>query len=156
MISRETRQHLIRSYAERNGGVYDPKGFLAEVREQGRNHPAYAWFEWDDQEAAEEHRVEQARRFATGLKVVFSVEQVGGGVVRVTAPMMHSPLGSRGEGGGYRVTDMTQPAHVDELRAQAARDLEAWRRRYEAVLVADGVMPDVDALAGRFARSVAA
>lgn len=138
MIDREQRQRLIESYARDNGGKFDPAGFVLQVREQGRNHPAYEWFQWDDNAAAEQWRVEQARRFATGLKVIFEVKAVGGKSVRVKAPAILSPVEDRSEGGGYYVTDLKQEDHLAELRKQALRDLKSWAHRYEAVLVASG------------------
>ena len=133
-MTKEDRQRLIAEYAKRNGGVFDPAGFMREVQEQGKNHPAFDWFTWDDTAAAENWRVEQARRFAQGLKVIFEIQQVGGGTVRIGAPALISPIENRKDGGGYKVMSLSD-RDLDELRSQALMDLRSWERRYSIVLL---------------------
>lgn len=149
--SKQLRQEIIRDFAERNGGWYDPAAFVAEVRRRGKKHPAYDWFEWDDKEAAKQRRVEQAREFAQGLRVTFRVETVARKdkiVVRtVEMPFVLSPSEQRINGGGYYLTDPADPEHVAEFCRHAADTLEAWARRYQAALMTAGIAPEkVDVL----------
>lgn len=138
-FTQEQRQKIIRDFCLRRNADFDARLFEQEVREQGAEHPAHAWFEWDAEKGALENRVEQARKFAQGLRVSFKIEEIGRGgrvVVReVEAPFLLSPTEDRKAGGGYFLTDLSNPEHMNELCRQAAADLGRWLRRYEAALL---------------------
>ena len=141
MITKEQRQQIIRDFAVHHNGFYNPALFVDEVIKVGEAHPAYEWFEWNKTTAARQYWVWQAREFAVGLRIKFSVEEVRRGNVTVREteiPFAMSPMSERDKGGGYYVTDMDDPAHVQEFCRQAAIDLERWLRRYDAVLSAAG------------------
>ena len=137
-FTKEIRQEIVRDFCLRNGGVFDPAAFYAEVEKMGRKHSAYEWFRWNDKEAAREHRVWQAREFAVGLRVVFTIEEVGRkGSIRVReieAPLVISPVHGRRDGGGYQLFDPANPEHMRELCRQAATDLRRWYSRYGVAL----------------------
>lgn len=141
-FSKERRQEIIREFAVRHNGHFNPRLFVEEVRTQGDNHPAYGWFQWNKDKAANEFWIWQAREFAKDLKVSFSIEEVGrkGAITvrEVEMPFAMSPVGMRGKGGGYIVSDPSDPRHLSELCRQAATDLERWLRRYEAALIFAG------------------
>lgn len=141
-FSKELRQQVIRDFCLRRNAEFDAKLFEQEVRETGPDHLAYEWFEWDDGEAARQHRVWQAREFARDLRVTFSVEEIGRvGTIRVReveAPMLVSPMEGRISGGGYFLTDPANRDHMVELCRQAATDLARWSRRYEGALAYAG------------------
>lgn len=141
-FTKERRQEIIREFAIRHNGHFNPTLFVQEVRATGADHPAYEWFEWSLDKAAEQHWLWQAREFANGLRVSFTVETVGReGAIKVrevSAPFALSPVDQRRQGGGYYVTDPSDPAHMAELCRQAVNDLERWLRRYEAALVHAG------------------
>lgn len=138
-FTQSLRQEIVRDFCLRRNADFDAKLFMLDVQEKGPDHPAYEWFEWDGDKAAHEYRVWQARQFATGLRISFKVEEIGrGGTVlvrEVEAPMLVSPASDRKAGGGYFLTDPTNPDHMNELRQQAATDLRRWLRRYEAALL---------------------
>ena len=138
MFTKEQRQEIVREFAIRHNGQYDPKLFLQEVRATGPDHPAYEWFTWDDDKAAREYRFWQARQFARDLKVTFNVENVGGrknfSVKSVEVPLVHSPTDGRDDGGGYVLTDVGNEAHMQELCRQGAHALSAWLRRYKGAV----------------------
>lgn len=141
-FTKELRQHLVRDFAERNGGWYDPAAFLTEIEQAGSTHPAWEWFEWDNGKAALEYRLDQARDFARGLVIRFEVEEVHRGKLRISqrsVPLVFSPLAGRRDGGGYQITDPSSQAHMDELRRQAAQSLRWFISRYDAVLAHSGV-----------------
>lgn len=141
MFTKELRQQIIRDFAVRHNGNFNPALFLGEVERTGENHPAHGWFEWDNDEAARQHRVWQAREFAAGLRVKFSVEEVVRGKVsvrEVEMPFAISPIADRSKGGGYYVADNENPEHMGELCRQAATSLQGWLRRYQAALVHAG------------------
>ena len=133
-FSRAHRQAIVEDFCRRHNGLYSPDLFLREVQEMGEDHPAFSWFLWDDEDAANEHRLWQARTFVSDLRIKFSVETVNRkGAIRVLvseAPYALSPVSSRNSGGGYYVTDLNDPSHIAELTRQAATSLQTWLRRY--------------------------
>lgn len=136
--TKEQRQQIIRDYAEQNGGAFDAPGFLRWVEKAGPEHPAYDWFDWNDQKAADAHRIWQSRQFASGLTVKFEIRTVHRGgfkVVQTQAPLVLSPMEARSHGGGYIVTDPGNADHMTELCKQAADDLRWFLNRYEAALL---------------------
>jgi hypothetical protein len=150
-FTKALRQQIIREFSEAHGGVFDPAAFLTAVHEAGEDHPAYEWFEWSDDKAALEYRLDQARDFARGLVVRFEVQEVHRGKMRIaerSAPLVMSPLGTRRDGGGYVVTDPSNPDHMEELRRQAAGSLRWYISRYEAVLADVGAMQQFERTLG--------
>jgi hypothetical protein len=145
MFDKGLRQQIIADFATRHGGTYDPALFLAEVKRRGESHPAFAWFVWDDGEAAHQHRLWQARVFARDLVVKFKMEVVGRtGSIRIVEtemPMIYSPAETRKDGGGYVIVDPNDPEHVAGLCAEAATSLRSWLKRYGSCLLHVGADP---------------
>ena len=101
-LTKAARQAILDDYLARHNGRFDAGEFLTEVRAGGEDHPAFGWFTWDDDRAAHEHRLWQARTFARDLRVTFNVETLERGAVRirtVEAPRLVSPLEGRQKGG---------------------------------------------------------
>ncbi len=137
MLSKEERAEIAENFARRNGGVYSPALFVEEVREQGRNHPAYGWFEWSDDQAAEKWRVRQAREFVRDIKIRFEVVTIRDSAkfkIRTEeGPAYLSPMDGRSEGGGYRLQN-PDDYDISEHCLQAGVALRSWLRRYGAAL----------------------
>jgi len=70
IFSKDARQAIVQDYATRHDGVFEPSGFLDEVRVTGGLHPAFRWFEWNNVAAGDAYRLEQARDFARDLCIV--------------------------------------------------------------------------------------
>lgn len=149
-FTKALRQQIVKEFAEQNGGVFDPATFLSYVRQAGDDHPAYSWFDWNDATAAHGYRLDQARNFASGLRIRFEIEAVERKAVKVvtaTAPMVFSPLAQRKHGGGYVVTDLNDPEHMAELSRQAAQSIRWFITRYEAAIIAcGGNLPSLETL----------
>jgi hypothetical protein len=145
-FTKEERQQIVKDFAIRHNGQYNAALFLQEVREKGIEHPAFEWFAWDKDKAFDAYQLEQARDFASDLKVIFQVEEIGRNktvkVKQVSMPMVISPVGGRHDGGGYFLTDPQDPAHRAEHRKQAALALRAWFNRYQAALIESGGSPE--------------
>lgn len=147
-FTKEERQRIIAEFAVRHNGHYNPKLFLDEVRATGEDHPAFGWFTWDEARAAEAHRLWESRVFASGLRVSFSIDEIGRrGAVTVREVMMPfaiSPVGTRDKGGGYVVSVPGDDGHMLELCSQALTDLGTWIDRYAgAVMYAGGSIHDL-------------
>lgn len=136
--TKELRQQIVREFALRHNGQYNPALFVDEVLATGPDHPAHDWFEWDQAKAASEHRLWQAREFASGLKVTFAVEEVGAdrsvAVRTAEMPLVLSPTAGRSDGGGYWLSDPGSPEHMAEFCEQAATGLATWLRRYASAV----------------------
>ncbi len=146
-FTQEKRQAIVRAFAIKHNGRYNPKLFLKEVQDTGEKHPAYTWFEWDAAKAAYEYQLEQAREFARDLKVTFTVETVGRSkaikVVQTSMPMVLSPVENRKDGGGYVLVDPKLPDHMVEHCRQAAVALRSWVNRYEAAMLHASIRVDI-------------
>lgn len=156
-FTKTLREKIVKDFATKHNGVFNPALFLDDVKRTGDKHPAYAWFEWDEGKAAAAYQLEQARDFARDLRVSFRVEEVvGPHSVRVKEhpiPMVISPMDNRRHGGGYVLTDPDDPDHIAEHCRQAARTLEQWRDRYSAALAHAGLkVGDVNTLIARLER----
>lgn len=138
MFTKQQRQEIVREFALRHNGHYNPKLFVEEVERTGEDHPAYGWFTWNDRNAADAFRLEQARDFARDLRITFKIEEVGRTTpvrVRETEmPLAISPMNNRSKGGGYFITDPNDPGHMKEHCRQAAISLQSWLDRYQAAL----------------------
>lgn len=144
-LTKAARQAILDDYLARHNGRFDAGEFLTEVRAGGEDHPAFGWFTWDDDRAAHEHRLWQARTFARDLRVTFNVETLERGAVRirtVEAPRLVSPLEGRQKGGGYVTVDPESPEAMRALCAEAAASLQSWLRRYGGALAWAGGSTD--------------
>lgn len=144
-FTKEMRQEIVRDFAVRHNGTFNPNLFLEEVRREGKKHPAYEWFEWDREKAYHAYQIEQARDFARDLRVTFKVEEIGRNkTVRVREapmPLVLSPVEGRKDGGGYYLVDPDDPSHMAEHCRQAMIALRAWFNRYQAALLHAGGSP---------------
>lgn len=145
-FTKDERQQIVREFAIRHNGTFNPALFLEEVRTTGETHAAYEWFEWDQDKAAQQYQLTQAREFARDLRVTFRVEEVTGRkpvkVREAPMPMVISPMASRKTGGGYLLFEPDDETLMMEHCAQASTALRGWRSRYEACMLKAGVSLD--------------
>lgn len=136
-LSKSERQDIVRDFASRHDGVYDPATFVAEVAADD-DHAARDWFTWNKDKAALEYQVWQAREFVVGLKIRFTVEEVRrSGKMKIVVremPFAISPVQNHGDGGGYFVVDPENPEHMAEHCRQAAVSLQRWINRFDGAL----------------------
>jgi hypothetical protein len=146
-FTKQLRQQIVEEFARRHGGQFIPAPFVQEVKAKGKNHPAYDWFVWDESKAAFAYQVEQARDFASGLRVTFRVEEVGRNrrmtITESVMPMVISPMDGRRSGGGYYLVDPDNPEHMAEHCLQAASTLRSWFARYQSALSHAGISPSL-------------
>lgn len=144
-FTKQLRQEIVREFAVRHNGQFDPSLFLAEVEAVGSEHRAHSWFEWDTEKALRQHHLWQAREFANGLRVSFQVEEVSrNGPIKVREtemPFVLSPVDGRRGGGGYLLTNTDDPEHMAEYCRQAATSLRTWWNRYQGALIYSGGAP---------------
>lgn len=112
-----------------HGGVLRPEDVVEFARDE--RTALHGEFEWDDKEAAQEHRLWQARKV---IRLVLTVVESPAG--NQTVPMYVSLVTDRSRpGGGYRplVDVMSSEDMREELLRQALRELKTVRKKYEQV-----------------------
>ena len=149
----EERAEIVAEHLVRHGGVVNTEKFLLEAADP--EHPAHAYFEWDNSDAAHQFRLSQVRRFVI-VERPSVVERTIGTVTFV--PNLVSPMSERRRGGGY--IEFDTPDGQTELRSQALLDgsgLRAWLRRFRCVLEDDEIVAAeelVEVLHGRIVDSL--
>jgi hypothetical protein len=137
-FTKALRQEIVREFAIRHNGQFNPVLFVEEVRDRGADHPAHGWFDWDKDNAAFQFWVQQAREFTRDLKVSFRIEEVGRkkavSIREVKMPALISPAASRSKGGGYVLVEASEPDHMIEHCHQAATALSSWIARYQSAI----------------------
>lgn len=138
MQDRNVIEELRRIENER--GKLLPKDVVEAAR--SATSPLHPHFEWDDSEAAEKYRLDQAR---TLIRVC--VEFVGNGGSKRRIQAFVSLSSDRHAGGGYR--SLTQVMAMDDLRAQlledALADIDRFRAKYASVAELADVLKIMDA-----------
>lgn len=161
-FKKQDRQRIIDGYLAQTGrNMFVAPEFIDWLSGQP-SHEAYElFFSQDDAAAARQHRIDLARRMASGLRIVAQVSHAPdkGQVVHITTreyPAYISPIGGRKSGGGYEPFDPEDVAAMAELQAQGAQSLRAWLARYRGA--AEGAGVDVDAIeeiVAKLSRNVA-
>ena len=140
-----------KAYAEterikaKNGGVLTA-GMVVEKARAKRN-PLHKQFEWDNDIAAEEHRLEQARTMLRSIQVVYAeAPQVAPQRVYVTTT--EPPLKENPARKVYRSVDevLEDPVARDELLGNAIRQAISFRRKYNALSELSQVFRAIDEL----------
>jgi len=131
---RSDKQRIIDGYLANTGrNLFVPTEFIDWLAGQP-DHEAYDLFYGkDDASAAREWRVEQARKFASGLRIVVETSQAKSNVVQIRVqeyPAYISPMAQRKMGGGYHAFSPEDGEAVEELRRQGVVALRTWLNRY--------------------------
>ena len=146
------RQAVIDDYLNQTGrNSYVPSEFIDWLRDKP-DHKVYdLFFSMSDEEMADKHRENIARRFASGLRITIKISEMpmptnieNLTVEAVDVPSMVSPINNRANGGGYIPVDVQDTSTMAELCRQAYRDLNGWKKRYTGVSSLSGI--DVSAI----------
>jgi hypothetical protein len=133
-LTKERRQAIIDGYlAETGSNLFHASAFVDWLSDKP-DHEAYQWFYGSgDEAAAREHRINLARRMASGLRIVVQMSEPTQSVVQIKVrefPAYVSPMSHRRNGGGYQRFDPSDADAMAELRAQGQRALQSWLVRY--------------------------
>lgn len=109
---------------QRHGGILRPADVVAFARNP--QTALHGEFEWDDTRAAAQYRLEQARWI---IRCVVRIVTEDSAPVRVYASLQND----RSVGDSYRnIHDiLNDPNLREQLLAQALREADSWRLRYE-------------------------
>ena len=132
-FSKKTKQRIIDDYLQQTGNnMYVPQEFIDWLADRP-DHEAYKAFHGRDAELLNESKLDLARRFASGLRIVAKTEVIESEVRRIKVteyPAYISPVTTRRVGGGYEPFDPDSEESQAELRRQAGVQLAAWLNRY--------------------------
>jgi len=119
--------------AERGGGRIQRRDLVVNARNE--DSPLHSYFDWDNTTAAKKWRIHQAGRLLRFYWRELPLDRI---VVRVPLYMSSAPVG--GQKGYVNSIELDAPAVV----ALAVRDIEAFDRRYRALLLMHGYQLPVD------------
>jgi hypothetical protein len=104
--------------------------------------PLHKYFTWDDQKAAHQYRLEEARRLIRSIEVV--LEDAKGKQVPMRA--YYSVRDAEGQR-GYEPMEFVfaTPDLADQVISEAVLQLEAWKEKYAKYQWAKGAIPKVAA-----------
>ena len=132
-FSKKTKQRIIDNYLQHTGkNMFVPQEFIDWLADHPY-HEAYKAFHGRDEELLNEAKLDLARRFASGLRIVAKTEVIESEVRRIKVteyPAYISPVTTRRQGGGYEPFDPESEESQAELRRQAGVQLAAWLNRY--------------------------
>jgi len=114
----------LKRIAKEHAGLLQPAIVVQEARPT--SSPLHSQFEWDDSQAAEKYRIQQARQL---INVV--VETIPG--LKEPVPVFVSLTPDRArDGGGYRLltTVLTDKMSKELLLQDALNELEIFQRKY--------------------------
>jgi len=161
-FAKKDRQRILDGYLASTGRNMFIAGEFIDWLSGQPEHEAYElFFGMEDVEAARQHRIDLARRMASGLRIVATVSQAPGtgSIVQITTreyPAYVSPMAGRKSGGGYEPFDPESGEAMAELQAQGAQSLRAWLARYRGAAEHAGVdVTPVEEIVAQLSRDVA-
>jgi hypothetical protein len=136
---------LLRQQAK---GELTPKDVVDDAR--NHNSPLHSFFEWNDGDAAEQWRLQQARGLIRSVVAIY-VDDTQPAVRTRAYVHINEP-----EAPHYRDAShaMTQKKTRDMVLQRAWRELQAWRKRYQDLKELAGVFTCIDEQEKRLPESI--
>lgn len=125
IINVDVRRELERLHEEAEDGILKAESVVEAAKSP--DSPLHGCFNWNDADAAHQHRLLVARHLLVSYRVVLKGDR------NKLVPVRVSLMSDRTQpGGGYRrVEDVLASEELtEELRKTAIAELEAWRKRY--------------------------
>ena len=137
-MSVETRKAIAQEHAERHGGVYRPTRFVEEA--SAKSHPAHRWFEWDDAKAGHAWRVQRARQFVSGIRIVSEIVLNEHDPITIKSSPVPEPVGKPFMVSNLRGEYVPEKSarYVGQVTDEAYAELSRWLSRYGAHLRESG------------------
>lgn len=127
----------LKEVADRHGGILQPYDVLEAAKPE--SSPLHSYFEWNDSEAAHQHRLRQARSL---ISIAVEIIPQSKDKTRIWISLKND----QHLGGGYR--SMQVVLSDKELRAQliadAFADMEIFKSKYERLKELAGVIKEFD------------
>ena len=130
----------LRRIAAAHGGLLRASDVVREAADAAS--PIHSYFEWDDTEAAQLFRLQQARQL---IRVVVEVQQYDEQTYRVRTFVSLTEDRIQ-EGGGYRVmaTVLSNPPARARLLNQAMRELNSFKVKYQELSELVGIFRAIE------------
>lgn len=117
---------LLEKLRQTHGGVIQPPDVVKAAKP--KSSPIHDAFEWDNSQAAEQYRHQQARALINSIRVV-----VRSGKVEKASPeraFLNVRHTSQGQGYVSLREGLTRPVYREQVLAEALAELKAWQARY--------------------------
>lgn len=131
-IKKDAVREELLSIMKRNRGVLLPADVV--TRASNPKSVLHKHFEWDDSEAAYEHRMWQARNLINKVELtIIRKDPKTKREITITTRQFQSRKSKRYGGGGYESIEdiMRSPKKRAEMVAQVTYELDAYRERYK-------------------------
>ena len=137
-MSVDTRKTIAQEHAKRHGGIYRPALFVEEA--SAKSHPAHKWFEWDDAKAGHKWRLQRARQFVSGIRIVSEIVLNDHDPVTIKSSTVPEPVGKPFMVSNHEGEYVPEKSKLYERRVTdvAHAGLSLWLSRYGAVLREEG------------------
>lgn len=110
------------------GDEFTPADVLKVAK--AKKSPLHTFFEWDDTEAAKEHRLEQARGLVRSVRVVITTPNGMDETRAFHSVRIHEEEPHRAYAPTTRI--LSDAALSDQVIERARSELIAWKRKYES------------------------
>ena len=137
-ISVESRKAIAKEHAKRHGGIYRPTLFVEEA--SAKSHPAHRWFEWDDAKASHAFRLQQARHFVSGIRIVSEIVLNEHDPITIKSSPVPEPVSKPFMVSNLRGEYVPEKSkrYAGQMSGEAYADLSSWLSRYGAHLRESG------------------
>lgn len=129
-------------------GELTPQDVLADAK--NHNSPLHSFFEWDDGEAAEQFRLQQARGLIRSVVAIYTSKDQPATRVRAYVHVPESGAPHYREMGHA----MSQKKTRDLVLQRAWSELQAWRKRYKDLRHFADLFDVIDETAKKLPKSV--
>lgn len=146
-VKAEDAYNAIEAVRKKNGGQVSPNDLLAVAKR--KTHILHSIFEWNDDEAAKQHRLTQARTLLRSIEVVY--DELPERPMRSHEIVQAKKRGDDKSQTLYSTTDlaMADPVARDALIATAIRQAMAFRRRFQNLRELQLIFEAIDKVADK-------
>lgn len=149
MIHQKTKQIAaeLNRLAKQHGGLLRPKDVVDAARAQ--SSPLHSHFTWDDGEAAEQWRLQQARQL---ISITMTIEMTPAGEEIVIPAYTSLTPDRKRKGGGYRQTVkvLSNEDWRDQMLQDALAELHAFESKYKMLSELAGVFAAIKKIKVKF------
>jgi hypothetical protein len=126
-----------------SNGTIAPEKVVEEARDD--NSPLHVYFEWDDDKAAQAHRLEQARGLLRRVRIIYHEPETPT-VVRIAA-YVSPPASRRHDDGGYRLaSEMVREYASADVLYEIAATIETLTKKLRGLGEVFDLRDDVESL----------
>ena len=146
-VKAEDAYNAIEAVRNKNGGQVSPNDLLAVAKR--KTHVLHSIFEWNDDEAAKQHRLTQARTLLRSIEVIY--DELPERPMRSHEIVQTKKRGDDQSQTLYSTTDlaMADPVARDALIATAIRQAMAFRRRFQNLRELQLIFEAIDKVADK-------